>query len=256
MGDDFARYTYPCFEIGARVANRPVATPYYAMPAKTFDAMFDIRANRCEGGIARRTIGQHARDFARDIGKRGQLRDLVAPGIQRVVCNIRAPAVVEDELDIGASFRQSAGNGQLSAEEAEVKAEVEFLERADVRGKVIRLGEGVGHGVQDAAQADEFGMLDGFEIGFKANGVFGPAVGDDAFDDRTGLVGQFADKPGFVPPMGIIGRGFHENGARNPATLCGGQIVLEVERIPRERRESIRPRIRVVARVDQVLMRV
>lgn len=73
--------------------------------------------------------------------------------------------------------------------EAEVEGEVEFFEEADVCREVIRLGEVVGHGVQDAAEADEFGMLDRFDIGFKVRRGFGTAVGDDAFDYGIGLFG-------------------------------------------------------------------
>ena len=45
-------------------------------------------------------------------------------------------------------------------------------------------------------------------------------------------------------------------GARNATTFCGDQIVLDMEGIALERREPIRPGIGVLARIDQVLMRV
>lgn len=54
---------------------------------------------------------------------------------------------------------------------------------------MVRLGEVVGHGVQDAAEADEFGVLNRFDVGFKSRGRFGTAVGDDAFDYGIGLFG-------------------------------------------------------------------
>ena len=55
-------------------------------------------------------------------------------------------------------------------------------------------------------------------------------------------------------PVGIIGRGFHENGARNAAAFCEGQIVFDVEGIAFEWCEVIGPRIGVFVRVDEVLM--
>ena len=73
--------------------------------------------------------------------------------------------------------------------EAEVEGEVVFFEQSDVCREVVRLGEVVGHGVQDAAEADEFGVLNRFDIGFKSGGGFGTAVGDDAFDYGIGLFG-------------------------------------------------------------------
>ena len=54
--------------------------------------------------------------------------------------------------------------------------------------------------------------------------------------------------------MGIIGRGFHEYGARDAAAFCEGQIVFDVEGIAFEWCEVIGPRIGVFVRVDEVLM--
>ena len=117
------------------------------------------------------------------------MRDVVAPGVCLAVCNIRYAAVIEDELDVWTFLREVAGDEELVGAEAEVEGEVVFFEQSDVCCKVIRLGEVVGHGVQDAAEADEFGVLNRFDIGFKSGGGFGTAVGDDAFDYGIGLFG-------------------------------------------------------------------
>ena len=55
-------------------------------------------------------------------------------------------------------------------------------------------------------------------------------------------------------PVGVIGRGFHEDGARDAAAFCEGQIVFDVEGIAFEWREVIGPRIGIFVRVDEVLM--
>ncbi len=189
IGDDFARCLDPGLDIGPRVAYGPVAAPDHAIPAKAGDAVFDIRAYCFGGGVSLGAIGEDARYFACDIGEGGYLCDMVAPGVCLAVCNIRYAAVVEDELDVWTFLREVAGDGELVGAEAEVEGEVVFFEQADVCCEVIRLGEVVGHGVQDAAEADEFGVLDRFDIGFKSRGGFGTAVGDDAFDYGIGLFG-------------------------------------------------------------------
>lgn len=111
IGDDFARCLDPGLDIGPRVANRPVAAPDHAIPAKAGDAVFDIRAYRSGGGISLGAIGDDARDFAGDIWESGYLRDVVSPGICLAVCNIRYAAVVEDELDVWTFLREVAGDG-------------------------------------------------------------------------------------------------------------------------------------------------
>ena len=188
-GDDFARYLDPGLDIGSRVAYGPVAAPDHAVPAEAGDAVFNIRASRFGGGIALGAVGEDARDFACDIGEGGYLRDVVTPGVCLAVCNVWHAAVVEDELDVWTFLREVAGDGELVGAEAEVEGEIVFFEQADVCREVIRLGEVVGHGVQDAAEAYEFGVLDRFDIGFKSRGGFGTAVGDDAFDYGVGLFG-------------------------------------------------------------------
>lgn len=189
IGNDFARGLYPGLDIGPRVAYGPVAAPDHAIPTEAFDAVFNIRAYCFGGGISLGAIGEDARDFACDIGQGGYLRDVVTPGICCVVCNVRYAAVVEDELDLWTFLREVAGDGELVGAEAEVEGEVVFFEEADVIREVVRLGEVVGHGVQDAAEADEFGVLNRFDVGFKSRGRFGTAVGDDAFDYGIGLFG-------------------------------------------------------------------
>ena len=111
IGDDFVRYLDPGLEIGSRVANGPVAAPDHAIPAEAADAVFNIRANRFDGGIFLGAIGEDARDFACDIGEGGYLRDLVTPGVCLVVCNVWHAAVVEDELDVWTFLREVAGDG-------------------------------------------------------------------------------------------------------------------------------------------------
>ena len=111
VSDDFARYLNPGLNIGSRVAYGPVAAPDHAIPAKAVDAVFNIRANCFGGGISLSAVGDDARDFACDIGEGGYLRDVVTPGICRVVCNVWHAAVVEDELDLWTFLREVAGDG-------------------------------------------------------------------------------------------------------------------------------------------------
>ena len=111
IGDDFARYLDPGWEIGSRVANGPVTAPDHAVPAEAADAVFNIRAYRFDGGISLSAVSQDARDFACDIGEGGYLRDLVTPGVCLVVCNVWHTAVVEDELDVWTFLREVAGDG-------------------------------------------------------------------------------------------------------------------------------------------------
>ena len=55
-------------------------------------------------------------------------------------------------------------------------------------------------------------------------------------------------------PVGIIGRGFHEDGARDAAAFCEGQVVFDVEGCVFEWWVCLGPRIGVFVRVDEVLM--
>ena len=129
---------HPPLEGSGQATDWPVASEYQAVPAEALNQVIEVGTQVLRAPVLRIDIGQDTGHLAGDdVGEVRQCPDELPPRVHDLLADERKPAVIEDEGDSGALFRQPDGDRQLAIQDAQVEGQTVAASNATFRAKRV-----------------------------------------------------------------------------------------------------------------------
>ena len=160
--------------------------------------------------------------------------------------------MVEDESCLRAGSHEFEGDRELPLENAEIESEFEPAKSVHIFAEAGGLGEFVGLGVEDAANAGQARMGDRLEAPLEIRRL-GPGRCHNGLDERAGLFCKGAKIAGLV--VGFFAIDLHKNPSLDSGVARGVLVIREIES-SREGGETLCPLVGEAVWLEEVDMRV